>query len=124
MWRNSRFAQVAHDPLADVGHQVGGEVRAEPLSDVERDDQRRATRAQLLAVRQHVVEDRLDRGRRSAGRRGGVHQHRHDRPREPPAIGRGVAKQAEERVHSVNRYFSSTHSATTPSRQVIFLPSS
>ena len=26
--------------------------------------------------------------------------------------------------YSVNRYFSSTHSATTPSRQVIFLPSS
>ena len=26
--------------------------------------------------------------------------------------------------HSVKRYFSSTHSATTPSRHVIFLPSS
>jgi hypothetical protein len=29
-----------------------------------------------------------------------------------------------ERAYSVNRYFSSTQSATMPSRQVIFLPSS
>jgi hypothetical protein len=29
-----------------------------------------------------------------------------------------------KRIHSVNRYFSSTHNATKPSRQVIFFPSS
>ena len=33
-------------------------------------------------------------------------------------------QQAEERIHSVNRYFRSTHNATTPSRHVIFFPSS
>ena len=59
-----------------------------------------------------------------AGRGGGVDQHRRDRRGEAPAIRAGVAKQAGERVHSVNRYFSSTQSATNPSRQVIFLPSS
>ena len=50
--------------------------------------------------------------------------HRHQRDGEAPAVGRGVAKQSPERVHSLNRYRSSTQRATTPSRQVIFLPSS
>ena len=115
-------AQVAHDPLADVGHQVGGEVRAEALEDVEADDERGDER-QVLAVRQHLVEDVLDQvcERRRCRR---VHEHRRKRPREAQAIGRRVAKQSEERVHSVNRYFSSTQSAVNPSRQVIFLPSS
>ncbi|MCU1382420.1 MAG: hypothetical protein JWL71_1117 [Acidobacteria bacterium] len=44
----------------------------------------------------------------------------------------GIAARAQEsggapiipRTHSLKRYFSRTHSATTPSRQVIFLPSS
>ena len=28
------IAQIAHDPLADVGHQVAGEVRAEPFGQI------------------------------------------------------------------------------------------
>ena len=43
---------------------------------------------------------------------------------EPAAVWPGVREQPEERIHSVNRYRSSTHNATMPSRQPIFLPSS
>ena len=60
----------------------------------------------------------------SADRPGRVDHHRDERDDEPAAVRRRVAKQPLELVHSVNRYLSSTHSATTPSRHVIFLPSS
>ena len=50
--------------------------------------------------------------------------HRHEGERQPAPVRRGVTQKASELVHSVNRYFTSTQSATTPSRQVIFFPSS
>ena len=74
-------------------------------------------------VGQHRVHQRLDQGD-EAGRRRGVEQHRRDRRGKAPAIRARVGEQPRERAHSVNRYFSSTHSATKPSRQVIFFPSS
>ena len=43
---------------------------------------------------------------------------------EQPAVLRKAGGLIIPRIYSVNRYFSSTHSATMPSRQVIFLPSS
>ena len=80
-------------------------------------------RGQARALGQHVVDDRLDQGRHG-GRRRGIHHHGRERHGKSPAIRPGVPEQAVKRIHSVNRYFSSTHSATKPSRQVIFLPSS
>ena len=44
MWPEQLVANVADDPLADVGHQVGREVRAEALGEVGDDDQRRPER--------------------------------------------------------------------------------
>ena len=116
------ISQVADHALTDVRHQVVGEVRADALQQVEADDGRRYL-PHLLLMRQDDVEDALDlRGEQRRGRR--VDEHRRNRPREPQAIGRRIAKQPEEDLHSVKRYFSSTQSATKPSRHVIFLPSS
>ena len=53
-----------------------------------------------------------------------VYQHREQGDGHPAPVGPRILEQAAELVHSVNRYFSSTHSATMPSRQVIFFPSS
>ena len=72
-------------------------------------------------VRQHVVDDPAHEVG-EVGRRGPVEQHPRHRGREAAAVREGVAKEPFERVHSVNRYRRSTQSATTPSRQVIFLP--
>ena len=78
---------------------------------------------QPLPVRQDLVDDRLDQ-LRDRRRRGGIDHHRREGHGKAPAVGAGVPEQALERIHSVNRYFSSTHNATNPSRQVIFFPSS
>ena len=72
---------------------------------------------------QDFVDDRLDQ-LRDGGRRRGIDRHRREGHGKAPAVGAGVPEQALERIHSVNRYFSSTHNATNPSRQVIFFPSS
>ena len=53
-----------------------------------------------------------------------VDDHRCDRSGQSPAVGPGELEQPEKGGHSPNRYFSSTQTATTPSRQPIFLPSS
>ena len=70
-----------------------------------------------------MVDDRLDerRNRRGGGR---VDHHGRERRSKSPTVRAGVPEQAVKRIHSVNRYFSSTHNATKPSRQVIFFPSS
>ena len=62
--------------------------------------------------------------RDESGRRRGIEQHGRDSRDESPAIRARVSEQPGEGVHSVNRYFSRTHSATKPSSQVIFFPSS
>ena len=115
-------AQVADHALPDICHQVVGEVPAQPLQQVCADNSDGHLPDALLA-RQHTVQDGLDLGGQK--RRGdGIDKHRRNRPDEPQAIRGRVAEQAQKGVHSVKRYFSSTHSATTPSRHVIFLPSS
>jgi len=70
-----------------------------------------------------VIDDRLD----ECGHGGGgssVDHHRRERRSKSPTVGTGEPEQAVKRIHSMNRYFSSTHNATKPSRQVIFFPSS
>ncbi len=58
------------------------------------------------------------------GRGGAVQHHGGQRCGQPRAMRARVFEQSAKGVHSLNRYLSSTHSATTPSRQPIFLPSS
>ncbi len=77
----------------------------------------------LLLGQQHPVEDRLDQIGEEDGP-GRVQRHRQERNGELAPVGRRVPKQPKELFHSRNRYLSRTHSATTPSRQVIFFPSS
>jgi hypothetical protein len=115
-------AQVLDDALSNVGHQVRRQVRADTLEEVQHEDRRR-DESERLARGQDFVEDRLDEIC-DAGRRDAVHDHRHDRAGQPAPIGPGVLEQAQESGHSPNRNFSSTQTATTPSRQPIFLPSS
>ena len=58
-------AQVAHDALADIGHQVIGKISAEALEEVrQHDDHRRLP--DLLLPGQHAVEDDLDLQRQRA----------------------------------------------------------
>ncbi len=116
------IAQVHHDPLPYVLHQVSGEIRSDAFEEVETDDRQRDG-SQPLPIRQKLVEDRPDEVD-DQRRRNGIDHHRQHRPGQAALIWLCVAKKPEERVHSVKRYFSRTHSATTPSRQVIFLPSS
>ena len=114
-------AQVADDPLPDVGHQVARDVRRDAFHQVDADDG--ADRQdELLVPRQHVIENRLNqRGHACRGR--AVDHHRHHRGRQSPTVRARIGDQTKERAHSLNRYRSRTHSATTPSRQPIFLPS-
>jgi hypothetical protein len=115
-------ADVAHDLLTDVGHEVGRTVRGESFEEV-RDENERRPEAEILSRREHAIDDRRNlQGDAGGGR--GIDDHRDEGRNEPPAIRAGIREQARERVHSVNRYFKSTHSATMPSRQVIFFPSS
>ncbi len=117
-----RAPQIVDDPLADLRHPQRRQVGAHALQDVEA-EHRPGDQTERPACRQHLVEDRLDQ-RRDARLRQSVHHHRHECADEPPAIGPGVLEESEERLHSVNRYLSKTQTATTPSRQPIFLPSS
>ncbi len=94
----------------------------ESLDEID-DQELRAPSTEAGALRQHVVDDRLNQRRDRRGG-GGIHHHGRERRSEAPAIRPGVPEQAVERIHSVNRYFSSTHNATNPSRHVIFFPSS
>jgi hypothetical protein len=52
-------AQIAHDALTDIGHQVAGQVRSGALDEIDDEDGDR-DRQQVLAVRQDVVEDGLN----------------------------------------------------------------
>ena len=74
-------------------------------------------------MREDVIDEWPDEGG-DGGRGSGINHHRGDGRDETPAVRAGVTEQARERIHSVNRYLNSTHSATKPSRQVIFFPSS
>jgi hypothetical protein len=116
------IAKVAHDPLADVGHQEGGRISAKSLDEID-NQECYAPASKPGSVGQHVVDDRLNQRRDCRGR-GSVDHHGRERRSKSPAIRPGVPEQAVKRIHSVNRYFSSTHNATKPSRQVIFFPSS
>ena len=120
--REQQVADVADDALADVGHPVAGEIRADALDQIENED-RGDDLPELLVAREHAVENRLNQPGNTRGC-GAVRDHRHRRGEQTPAIGPPEADQPQERVHSLNRYFSSTHSATTPSRHPIFFPSS
>ena len=84
----------------------------------------RADLRDVLLPRQDAVEDGLDLRGQEAPRPTAYTSIAAIAQMSLQAIGSRVAEQAKERVHSVKRYFSSTHSATTPSRHVIFLPSS
>src|SRR5258707_263057 len=109
--------------MADVGHQIGRHVRTDALQQIHRDDGP-GREGEALLVEEHVVEDRPDESGQS-GRPDGVQRHPRDGGNQPPAVGPRVAKEAPQRVrHSVNRYFRSVHTASMPSFQVIFLPSS
>ncbi len=115
-------ADVAYHPLPDVGHQERREVSAQTLEKIATDHEPGERRERDCPL-QDGIDQRLD----LVGDRGvgcGVDHHSGKRRDEPPAVRAGVGEQAMEWIHSVNRYFSSTHSATKPSRQVIFLPSS
>ena len=94
-----------------------------PFKQIDADD-RPGDEREALLIGEHVVEDRLDE-RGQARRSDGVDEHADDGPGEPAAIRRRVAEQTLQRMrHSVNRYFNSVQTATTPSFQVIFFPSS
>ena len=116
-------AQVHHDPLPDVLHQVAGEIRPDALQEIQRRSSANAIVRSPSLVGQHLIEDRPDQID-DQRRRDGIDHHRQHRPGQAALVWLCVPKEPEERVHSVKRYFSSTHSATTPSRHVIFLPSS
>ena len=116
------IAQVHDDPLPYVFHQVSGEIRSDAFEKVENDNRQR-NGSQPLTVRQKLVENRPDEVDHQR-RRNGIDHHRQHRPGQAALIWLCEAKKPKERCHSVKRYFSKTHNATTPSRQVIFLPSS
>src|SRR4029453_6313242 len=114
--------QVHDDPLPPLGHQISGDVAAEAFQEVGEQQQHGGLTDQFL-LGQNFVEDGLelvDEQRRP----GRVQHHRQKRNGELGPVGRRVPQQSKELFHSLNRYFSSTQSATTPSRQVIFFPSS
>jgi hypothetical protein len=90
---------VEDDPLPHVGHEVHGRIRAEALEQVGAEDERRHE-AEMLARRQHFVEDRLDLQRQQP-RRAGIEEHRRQRGGKPAAVRPGEAKQAEEGAHSL-----------------------
>ena len=121
MCRNRRVAQVHDDALADVGHQIARHVRADALEEIRDEDERRDHRAHASARCSTSSKIGLMTARAASPASTTIAGDRCD---QPAAIRRRVAKQPEEFVHSVNRYLSSTQSATTPSRHVIFFPSS
>ena len=98
MWRKSRLADVEDDSLPHVRHQVHGRIRAETLEQVRAEDERRHE-TEVLARRKDLVEDRLDL-KRQQPRRAGIEKHRRQRGGKAAAVRSGVAKQAEEGVHS------------------------
>ena len=114
--------EVADDPLTDVRHQERREVRAETLGEVGKQDGRGPER-QVAVARKGLVDDGLDEIC-DCGGGSPVEQHGGEGRNKPSPVTPGVPEQAREYAHSVNRYFNSTHSATNPSRQVIFFPSS
>src|SRR5581483_9428798 len=99
-----------------------GEIRADALDEVQRHD-RESHESKALFVGKNLIENRFDQPGQPC-RGNGVDHHRHHRPSQAAPVGLCVPKKPKERVHSLKRYLSSTQSATTPSRQVIFLPSS
>ena len=115
-------AQVHDDPLADTRHQVAGRVRADALEEVRHQDERRHLPHVPLQAKDVVVNrlDEIDDEQRADGN----HEHAGNRAGQSAAVRRRIAKQPEKLAHSVNRYLISTHRATSPSRQVIFFPSS
>ena len=125
-------AQIAHHALPDVGHQVGRKIRSEAFEEIDDEDggtpraQRDADAEKERNVRpgtEHPVHQRLDEGNESCRRRG-VEQHGRDGRGKASLVRACVGEQPRESAHSVNRYFTRTHSATKPSSQVIFFPSS
>jgi hypothetical protein len=120
--RIQTVAQIHDHPLPHVLHEVAGKIRAHAFDEVQSHDGSRDL-PETLAVGKHVVEDRTDQDDDQRGR-DGIDHHRQHRPRQADPVRLCVPEKSEERVHSVKRYFSRTQSATTPSRQVIFLPSS
>ena len=115
-------ANVAHNALSHVGHEVTRQVGPNALHDVDDEDGER-NRQEVLPVGKHLVEDGLDQ-RRQGCRSRTVQHHRGQRSGQPRAVRARVLEQSAESTHSLNRYLSSTHNATTPSRQPIFFPSS
>ncbi len=82
-----RVAQVHHDALSDVGHQVRRPVRSDALEEREADDRPR-DEPEVRPVRQHVVDHGPDE-RGDAGRADRVDHHRRRPPsRSRPRYGR------------------------------------
>ena len=77
------------------------QVRADPLDQVQADDERDDAR-ELFVLREDVVENGLDL-RGHTRRRDAVHDHGDRREREASAVRTRVADQSDERIHSVNR---------------------
>jgi len=81
-----RIAQVHHDALTHVGHQIRRDVRSDALEEVHGDN-RPGDDADLLLFREHAVENRLDEIRQ-AGRSDGIDNHAEEGPGHTPAIRR------------------------------------
>ena len=90
-----RVAHVHHNALPDVGHQIRRHVRADALQQVDADDGPRRP-GDVLLLRQQAVENRPNEVRETGGP-DRVDDHPNDRPREPAAVRRRVAKQTPQR---------------------------
>ena len=90
-------AQVADQPLADIGHQVDRAVARKSLEDRKSDDGRHHP-AHPGAVRQHLVKDRLEQIGKCPGSRG-VDDHRDRRRRETRAVRIAIPTESKDRAH-------------------------
>ena len=85
------ISEIHHRALADVAHEVCGEVREQPLRHVEHDD-RQGHPFEVDLLDQHVVEDGLDEIGQAGGGNGEP-DHRRAGEEEPAPIGSCLREQ-------------------------------